>query len=89
MKSDGCRRWWLRRGGPALEEIPSVSNASGTNVYVCWRSTYLSSLIISIIIIIIIIIIIVITTKIYIAHMPNGKINRQIESEAHNWIRGA
>ena len=28
-------------------------------------------------------IIIIIITKIYIAHIPDGKINRQIESEAH------
>ena len=36
--------------------------------------------------IIIIIIIIIIITKIYIAHMSNGKINRQIESEAHKKV---
>ena len=30
-----------------------------------------------------IIIIIIIITKIYIANMPDGKINRQIESETH------
>ena len=33
--------------------------------------------------IIITIIIIIIITKIYIAHMPDGKINRQIKSEAN------
>ena len=37
-------------------------------------------------IIIIIIIIIIIFTKIYIAHMPAGKINRQIESEGHKKV---
>ena len=35
------------------------------------------------IIIIVIIIVIIINIKIYIAHMPVGKINRQINSEAH------
>ena len=35
---------------------------------------------------VIIIIIIIITTKIYIVHMPDGKINRQIESEAHTKV---
>ena len=24
MKSDGCRHWWLRGSGPALEEIPRL-----------------------------------------------------------------
>ena len=38
------------------------------------------------IIIIIIIIIIICITKIYIAHMPNSKISRQIESEAHEKV---
>ena len=55
MKSDGCRRWWLRGGGPALEEIPRLWrywvqafwNASGMNVYVCWKSTYLSSFLVA------------------------------------------
>ena len=37
-------------------------------------------------ILIIIIIIIIIITKIYIAHLPDGKINRQIESEAHKKV---
>ena len=31
-------------------------------------------------------IIIIITTKIYTAHMPDGKINRQIESEMHKKV---
>ena len=31
-------------------------------------------------------IIIIIITKIYIAHMPDGKINLQIESEAHKKV---
>ena len=31
-------------------------------------------------------IIIIIITKIYIEHMPDGKINRQIESEAHKQV---
>ena len=46
-------------------------------------------LLISSFFIIIIIIIIIIITKIYIAHMPDGKINSQMESEAQNWIGGA
>ena len=32
------------------------------------------------------IIIIIIITKVYIAHMPDGQINRQIESEAHKKV---
>ena len=36
--------------------------------------------------IIIIIIIIIIITKIYIAHMQDGEINRQVESETHNKV---
>ena len=44
-------------------------------------------IIIIIIIIFIIIIIIIITTKICIAHVQDGKINRQIESEPHKTVQ--